>query len=178
MGILDKLRQKQVSVRYPSHYWPSVVVLMSQPQFPAADEVLSRAQRAWGNAGPVRRVGTIREGASYALQAGPLYFSVHFSEARYGGVAAVGDDVLQRPWNDHQAWMSVDLPNQRNEVLCRSGDLGSMYKTLLVFVFLSWSNNCLGVYFPAEGVTIPNFGKLAGCFQWGRRAGLDLSFLD
>jgi hypothetical protein len=74
--------------------------------------------------------------------------------------------------------MSVDLPNLRNEALYRSGDLKNMYKILLVFVFLCWSNNCLGIYFPSESVTIPNFGDLAASIQWGRRAGLNLGFLD
>jgi len=53
-----------------------------------------------------------------------------------------------------------------------------MYKVLLIFVFLSWANNCLTVYFPAEGVTIPNFGDLTQNIRWARRAGLDLSLLD
>ena len=178
VGILDKLRQKLSPSRYPADYWPSIVVLLSEPLLPSTDELLGRAQHAWGNAGPVRLVGTLRDSASHAFQCGPMYFSVHYAHARYGGAASGGSDLLQRPWNDHKAWMSVDMPNQRNEVLYQAGSLGSMYKVLLVFVFLSWSNNCLAVYFPAEGVTIPNFGDLAGNIQWGHRAGLDLSFLD
>jgi hypothetical protein len=36
----------------------------------------------------------------------------------------------------------------------------------------------LAIFFPAERTTIPNFGELAASIQWGRRTGLDLSFLD
>jgi hypothetical protein len=178
MGIFDKLRQKTIPSRYPSDYWPSVVVLMAKPLFPSREEVNARAQRAWANAGPVNLVGTLRDSASYVFQCGPMSISVHFTNARYGGPASGGSDILQRPWNDHTAWISVDMPTQRNQALHQSGSLGEMYKVLLIFVFLSWSNNCLAVYFPAEGVTIPNFGDLAGNIQWARHAGLDLSFLD
>lgn len=74
--------------------------------------------------------------------------------------------------------MSVDLPNLRNEALFRAGELGNMYKVLSIFVFLCWTNNCLGVYFPGEGVTVPNFGDLAASINWGRRSGLNLNFLN
>ena len=178
MGIFDKARQKLNARRYPADHWPSVVVLLAEPLFPSTDELVARAQKAWGNAGQVRLVGTMRDSASHAFQCGPMYFAVHCAQARYGGEVSGGSDILLRPWNDHRAWMSVDMPNQRNEALYRSGALGDMYKVLLVFVFLSWSNNCLAIYFPAERITIPNFGDLAGNIQWGRRAGLDLSFLD
>jgi hypothetical protein len=74
--------------------------------------------------------------------------------------------------------MSVDLPMLRNQELYESGDLANMYKVLLVFVFLGWNNNCLGVYFPGEDVTVPNFGDLAASINWGRQAGLNLNFLS
>jgi hypothetical protein len=178
MGILQKLRQKLNPNRYPSEYWPSVVVLMAEPTFPSSDEILSRAQKAWGNAGPAKLVGTLRNGASYVIQCGPMSLSIHCTYARYGGLSERGDDILQRPWDDHKAWMSVDLPKLRNQALYQSGDLASMYKVLLVFVFLCWNNNCLGVYFLGDGVTIPNFGDLAASINWGRQSGLNLNFLN
>jgi hypothetical protein len=49
---------------------------------------------------------------------------------------------------------------------------------LLIFVYKLWSGNALAVFFPAERVTVPNFGELADSIQWARRAGLDLKFLD
>jgi len=178
MGILQKFRQKLNPNRYPSDYWPSVVVLMAEPTFPSSDEILSRAQKAWGNAGPATIVGTLRNGASLVIRCGPMSFSVHCTNARYGEPSERDDDVLQRPWNDHKAWMSVDLPQLRNQELDQSGDLANMYKVLLVFVFLSWNSNCLGVYFPGEGVTVPNFGDLAASINWGRQNGLNLNFLS
>jgi hypothetical protein len=178
MNILKRLTDKLVANRYPPDYWPSVVVLLANPWLPGRDEVMALAQKAWGNAGHPRLVGTLREGASLVIQCGPLSFSVHFANAKYSGVSTIGNEFLQRPWNDHNAWMSVDLPNLRNESLYKAGELGKMYQVLLVFVFLCWTNNSLGVYFPGEGVTIPNIGDLASCVQWGRRNGLNLHFLD
>jgi hypothetical protein len=107
-----------------------------------------------------------------------MSFSIHCANARYDGEGERGDDILQRPWNDHKAWMSVDLPKLSNKALYEAGDLAKMYKALLVFVFLCWNNNCLGVYFPGEGVTVPNFGDLAGSINWGRQSGLNLNFLN
>jgi hypothetical protein len=179
VSIFERLRQKlAASSRYPADYWPSVVVLLAKPIFPAKDEILARAQQAWGNAGQAKLMGTLRDGASHLVQCGPMFFSIHCTDSRYGQSSERGDDVLQKPWHDHQAWMSVDLPNLRNEPLYQSGDLGKMYKVLLIFVFLCWTSNCLGVYFPGEGVTVPNLGDLAGSINWGRRNGLNLNFLN
>jgi hypothetical protein len=178
MNLLQKLRNKLTSSRYPADYWPSVVVLMAEPWFPTKDDVLARAQKAWGNAGQATLVGTLRDGASQVIKCGSMSFSIHFANARYGGGSSGGDEILQRPWDAHRAWMSVDLPDMRNESLHRAGELGKMYKVLLIFVFLCWTNNCLAVYFPGEGVTILNLGDLASCIQWGRRNGLNLHFLD
>jgi hypothetical protein len=74
--------------------------------------------------------------------------------------------------------VAVDLPNLRNEVLYRDGSLGMMYKTILIFVFLSWNDNCLAAFFPGERTTVPNFGNLAASINWCRQAGLDMTFLD
>lgn len=178
MGILQNLRQKFSPNRYPSDYWPSVVVLMAAPAFPSGEEILSRAERAWGNAGPAKLIASPHEGASRLIQCGPLSFSIHCANAKYGEQTGHGGNILQRPWDDHKAWMSVDLPLLRNEALYQSGELANMYKVLLVFVFLGWSNNCLGVYFPGEGVTVPNFGDLAASINWGRQNGLNLNFLN
>ncbi len=139
---------------------------------------MARAQQAWGNAGPPKMAGALREGASLVIQCGPLSYSVHCTRERYSNPGPQPMEILQNPWNDHTCWMAVDLPNLRNEALFRARDLGMMYKTLLIFVFLSWSNNCLGVFFPGERTTVPNFGDLAASINWCRQAGLDLRFLD
>ena len=75
MSIFERLRQKlAASSRYPADYWPSVVVLLAKPIFPAKDEILARAQQAWGNAGQAKLMGTLRDGASHLVQCGPMFF--------------------------------------------------------------------------------------------------------
>jgi hypothetical protein len=180
MGILDRLMGKGSAAgrEYPAEYFPSVVMLLREPAFPSADEVLIKAQKAWGAGGRVERVATMREGASHVLRSASVIYSVHTDASRYGGSVEGGDEILMRPWNEHRAWMSIDMPNTRCEQLRRHGVLGDIYKVLLIYAFLSWSESSLGVYFPAEGVTVPSFGALAESIQWGRRNGLNLSFLN
>jgi len=180
MGILDKLFGKPGTAGsvYPAEYFPSAVMLLREPAFPSEDDVLMKAQKAWGASGPVERVATMREGASHVLRSGPMIYSLHMNAGRYGGSVEGGSDILMRPWNEHRAWMSMDMPNARCEQLRRGNALGDFYKILLIYAFLSWLENCLGAYFPAEGVTVPNLGGLAESIQWGRRNGLSLSFLD
>lgn len=176
--MFDSMRGRLSTGRYPPDSWPSVVVLMAQPSFPSEQEIVSRAKQAWGKAGAPSVAGTLRDGASLLIQCGPLSYSVYCSHERHGKSGRQPMEILQRPWDDHTCWMGVDLPNLRNEALFRAGDLGMMYKTLLIFVFLAWNNNCPGVVFPGEGITVPNFGDLAASINWARRTGLNLAFLD
>jgi hypothetical protein len=180
MGFLDKLLGKASAVgkTYPADYSPSVVMLLREARFPSAEDVLATAQRAWGANGPVERLATMREGASHVLRGGQMVYSIHTNAGRYGGPVEGGGPVLMRPWNEHTAWMSIDMPHLRCEDLRRGQALGDIYKALTIFAFLSWNENALGVYFPSEGITVPNVGGLAESIQWGRRNGLDLSFLD
>jgi hypothetical protein len=179
MTILRRLLMRFGSAprSYPKDYWPCVVILLREPHFPAPEEVLRTAQASWGVHAPVESVGKLKEGASYILRSGGLIFSVRFGVDRYGVEGQQPIEVLQRPWDEHKAWMSIDMPNERNEHLYKTKALGGSYQLLLVFAFKSWSANCLGVYFPAEGVTIPNLGELSESIQWGRKNGLDLDFM-
>jgi hypothetical protein len=107
-----------------------------------------------------------------------MVFASHTQPQPYGGGGREPTEFLQRPWDDHRAWMSIDMPKGRNRSLSEQRALGLIYKVLLVYAFLMWGPNTLAVFFPGEGVTIPNFGELAACIQWALRTGLDLSFLD
>jgi hypothetical protein len=120
----------------------------------------------------------MREGQSHVLRAGSVLYSIHTNMQKYGSLAEEGNEVLARPWREHTAWMSIDMPRQRCEELSKQRVLASIYKVLLICAFMCWSENSLGVYFPAEGIAIPNFGGLAESIQWARRNGMDLRFLD
>jgi hypothetical protein len=178
MRFLRSLMRKFVGSQktYPDDYWPSVVVLLRAPAFPTSEDVLMRAQACWGAHAPVEAIGTAS--TSHVLRCGAFFFSVHYAAERYSSIGEEGLEILQRPWTEHTAWMSVDMPNQRCKELKTTNALGDSYKLLLIYAFKSWSEDCLGVHFPAEGITIPNFGDLAQSIQWGRRNGLDLTFLN
>jgi len=180
MSVLRWLRKKSrlPAKLYPSDYWPCVVLLLSEPTFPTPEEVLQTAQASWSAHAPVEHVGELKRSASHILCCGGLFFSVHCGGERYNVDGQERNEALQRPWDEHRAWLSVDMPNARNAELYKTKELGGSYKLLLVFVFKSWSQNCVGAYFPAEGVTILNLGDLAESIRWGRRNGVDLSFLD
>jgi hypothetical protein len=70
------------------------------------------------------------------------------------------------------------MPTQGSDRLREIDSLATVYKLLLVFAFLCWSTNCLIVYFPAEGISIPNLGDLADSINWTRSNGQNLDFLD
>jgi hypothetical protein len=172
----------KVSSHYAGDDWPSVVLLLRQPDFPKPEALFDLAQKAWGTGGQVKVVGTLREKNSYIFACqtvhGPLWFSIHKVGQRYGVEGQESLEVLQKPWDKHQAWMAIDSPHQRNVDLIKKKALGDIYKLLLIYAFLVWSPNVLAVFFPAERTTIPNFGDLAASIQWGRRNGLELTFLD
>jgi hypothetical protein len=184
MNTVSKFISKFFSLpsRYAEDDWPSVVMLLRNPEFPEPEQMLQIAQKAWGAGGPVKLLGTLRKKQSYTFACkttvGSLWFSVHISTKRYGGDGIEPLDILQRPWDEHTAWMAVDSPHQKCAQLSKDKALADIYKVLLIFAFLVWSPNALAVFFPAERATIPNFGELAQSIQWGRKNGIDLSFLD
>jgi hypothetical protein len=75
------------------------------------------------------------------------------------------------------AWMAIDSPYTTVVTLIEKDALAEIYKCLLIYAFKIWSPNVLAIFFPAERLTIPNFGDLAESIQWARRAGTDLKFL-
>jgi len=112
-------------------------------------------------------VGTLRNGASYVIQCGPMSLSIHCTYARYGGLSERGDDILSG-MGRHKAWMSVDLPSFAIKH-CISQDLASMYKVLLCSCFSAGITTVSGL-FPGRRRDIPNFGDLAASINWGRQS--------
>jgi hypothetical protein len=40
-----------------------------------------------------------------------------------------------------------------------------------------WNENCLGLYLPVQGVTVPNMGDLISSIRWAAKNGTPLPFL-
>ncbi|SRR6266567_3412536 len=160
----------------PSEDWPSIVLLLKQAHLPTAEQAVEMARAAWGAAAPVELLGTPGP-HSFALRVSPLTFALHAFAGRY----EVGQFDLslaqQQSWDQHTAWLSVDLPRRRTAQLRTEGRLGSAYMSLMYFVSKHWSSNCLAMYFPAERITVPNQGNLMDSIRWAGRNGIDVSFL-
>jgi len=120
----------------------------------------------------------VHEGRSYVLHCGPLSFTIHQADQRYDAYHDEPTELHRRFWQEHKAWTAIDLPRLRTARLRSDGSLGMFYRILTIYAFLFWSPNCLGVYFPAERVSIPNLGDLADSINWARRIGQNLDFLD
>jgi hypothetical protein len=178
-SLLEKLGI--ASKGYAGDDWPSVVLLLKAAEFPEPEVILRLAQESWKGKGntEVKLLGTLRKKASFVFTCGTLWFSIHCQARPYGGgEGKEPTEVLQRPWDEHKAWMSIDLPHAKNVKLKQENALGDTYKMLLIYAFKVWSPNVLAVFFPAERTTIPNFGDLAKSIQWARRNGLDMTFID
>jgi hypothetical protein len=157
--------------------WPCIVLLLKKPLFPSPEEAVQTGQESWGAHAPVELMSIANGGKSYILTSGTFVFSVNFGSGPYGLEGQEPSEAQQRPWDEHNAWLSVDAPTQKVEKLRQSTALGGVYQLLLVYAFKTWSPNCLGMYFPAESVTVPNLGELSQSLQWGRQNGINLSFL-
>ena len=161
----------------PPKNYPSLVVLLKEPKFQTSESALQTAQRAWAFHGPVEIVGSLNGGTSYVLKCGKFFFSVVQADGPYEVDFHESALSLQLPWKEHKAWMAIDLPNQSSMKLRELGGLGIAYRFLLYYALQIWSPNCIGLYFPAEQVSLPNLGDLADSIQWARRNGQNLGFL-
>ena len=180
MSTLQRFLSKFVLARKPvsENDWPSVVLLLKEQRPFTSQDAISTGQAAWGSAAPVEWMAITNGGHSYVLKRQPFIFSVHLGSEPYGVPGQEKAQTLQLPWDEHKAWMSIDAPTASVIKLREEESLGDVYKLLLVYAFISWSPNCLGVYFPAECVTIPNLGDLGESIKWGRKNGINLSFLN
>jgi hypothetical protein len=152
-------------------------MLLKEPILPSAEEVVKVANECWGQTTPVELAATENGGSTYILQRGSKVFSIHQGRKPYDVEGQEPTQILQRPWDEHRAWLSVDMPLVAKG-LRETAAWGESHKLLLIYAFKSWSPNCLGIFFPTEGVTVPNLGDLAESIRWGRQNDLKLDFLN
>jgi hypothetical protein len=134
------------------------------------------ARAAWSAAGPVELVGVVGQ-HNFAIRVSLLTFALHASGNRYDISRLEAPLAQQQVWEEHRAWLSVDLSGRRTLEFRAQGRLGSAYQSLMHFVAKHWSSNCLGIYFPSEGATVPNHGDLIESIRWARRNRINLDFL-
>ena len=159
--------------------WPSIVVLLSEPLLPNANQVIEMAKAVWGAAGPVELVGTVGP-HNFVIRVAPLTFAVHAVAEHYLADTDGTSTEQQWCWDQHNAWLAVDLPGKSAIALRENGQLAGAYKALMFFPFKHWSQNCLALYFPAERTTratLPNRGDLIQSIRQARENGINLDFL-
>ena len=177
-GLFRKGRREQ-SEADDEDGWPSIVMLLSEPVLPSAEQAIEMAKAAWRAAGPVEFLGAV--GAhNFAIRVSPLTFAMHAVGQPYDVNTEAISKEQQLCWDQHKAWLAVDLPGKRALALRERGQLAGAYKTLMFFPFKHWSQNCLALYFPAEETrraTLPNYGDLIQSIRRARQNGIDLDFL-
>jgi hypothetical protein len=172
--LFDRFRR--ILKKADDETWPSIVFLLLIPHLPSREEALQLARDAWGPAGPIELAGMPRA-HSFLLRTSQLMFALHAAPSRYEIDRTDLPAAQLQPWDQHTAWLAVDLPGKRTAVLRQQGSLGGAYAALMYFAFKYWSPNCLALYFPDEGTTVPNHGDVIESIRWSRRNGIDLRFL-
>jgi hypothetical protein len=156
--------------------WPSIVFLLREAVLPSAEQACEMAKSAWGAAGEVDLLGAVGP-HSFAIRIAPLTFALHAFDCCYEADPGPLNPIQERCWDQHRAWLSVDLPGRSVERLRRGGHLSDAYKSLMFFANKHWSANCLALYFPGEQATLPNQGDLIESIRSARRDGIDLDFM-
>jgi len=160
---------------YPADFQPSVVLLLHKPVFPLRTEVEKAAQCIHSNQGELEYLPGQRNRASHLIRCGSMLISIHGADQPYGEGIEEMLDVLQNAWDQHHAWLAIDLPHERNHALQKAGRLRESYALLLKLSDALWSENCTGVFFPSEAILLPNTGTLRSSMEWARRNGITLS---
>jgi hypothetical protein len=177
VGLLDRFKKRAVDILPKANEdCPSVVLLLRESQTPTEEQALEMARSAWGAAGPVEIVGSIPP-HTYAIRASELFLALHAVPRCYEASPPISGDVQRQCWDQHGSWLSVDMPTAKVTELRESRRLGEAYFSLLFFAHRHRSPNCLALYFPAEGVTVPNQGNPVDSIRWSLQNGANLDFL-
>jgi len=178
--MLNWLRKAFTPTRldHSAENYPSVVILLKEAKIRTAEESVQLVRRALSGGTEVELLAALNNGDSHVVRRGKFFFTFHQASQRYELPAYNPPDILRNSWAEHHAWIAFDMPTTGSDKLREIDGLGYAYKLLLAFASLCWSPNCLVVYFPAEGASVPNLGDLAESINWARRNGQNLNFLN
>lgn len=152
---------------------PSLVLLLEAPVALTRETALELAARAWGESDS-RVAVTRRRGGRWVIRVSDVLFGVGGGKGPYRPPARESSQVRQRVWERHQAWLAVDYP-EGPEI--PESEWASCYKLLFLMANHLWDENCLGLYLPEQGVTVPNMGDLIASIRWAGKNGTPLPFL-
>ena len=158
---------------YPADFHPSVVLLLHTPAFPLRAEVEQAADRLTSLTEKIEYMASAHNRATHLLRCGSLLISIHGADQRYDTAREELSEVLQNAWEQHCAWLAIDLPGERNCDRQKSGTLQACYKLQLQLAEGLIGPNCTGILFPAEGILLPNLGSVRSSLEWAERNGRD-----
>lgn len=157
-----------------NQHWPSVVILLSAAKEYSDAELEDLAVKTWGGLGDKVEIAGKTEAGSRVLRVATFFFAVHHFAGRYEAEGRETSESQQKSWDEHRAAISIDYPQGTQLERSKWPDC---YRLLLLFANHIWDEKCLGLYFPAEGVTLPNMGNIVASIRWGSQHGIDLGFL-
>jgi hypothetical protein len=175
--VFKKVLQRFTKSGETEEAWPSFVLLLKEYRPLSDEQLLQLADKCYGMSSPNGRispeiVSNTKAGRVLRVQ----FFFIHVPEAngRYEVRGKEISEIRQRPWDEHTAWRSVDFPKQKSSNAAKRQE---EYKLLYHLVTQLWDDNCLALYVPEHGITIPNLGGWKESLVWAGKNGSDLEFL-
>jgi hypothetical protein len=153
---------------------PSLVLLLERPIPLTRDIVLEVAAQAWGESGSEVSIAQRQRGGRWSVRASDVLFGMRSRAGQYRRQGSETNQVRQRVWDRHRSWLEVDYPEGRR---MPESEWPACYKALFLLANHLWSDNCLGLYLPAQQVTVPNMGDLIASIRWAAKNGTPLPFL-
>jgi hypothetical protein len=153
---------------------PSVILLLEAPIELTRQTTLELAAQAWGASDSAPSIAGRLGKGKWLVRVSEVLFGLRSARSRYRDAATEANQVRQRAWDRHQAWLAVDYPEGPK---MPESEWPSCYKLLFLMANQLWSENCLGVYLPTLGITIPNMGDLIASIRWAANNGTPLPFL-
>lgn len=135
---------------------------------------LDLAAQAWGGPESPPSIAGRPGGGKWLVRVSNVLFGIRARRTRYRGPGYEPNEVRQRAWDRHRAWLAVDYPEGPR---MPEAEWPACYKLLFLMANQLWDENCLGLYLPAQKITIPNMGDLIASIRWAANNGTPLPFL-
>lgn len=153
---------------------PSLVLLLEQPVQLTRGAALELAARAWGESDSETWIAPRKRGGRWLVRISDVRFGMRGGRGPYRHQGHETNQVRQRVWERHRAWLEVDYPDGAR---MSESELPACYKALFLMANHLWGENCLGLYLPVQDVTVPNMGDLIASIRWAAKNGTPLPFL-
>jgi hypothetical protein len=153
---------------------PSLVLLLEAPVELTRETALELAAQAWGGPDSQPSIAGRPGKDRWLVRVSDVLFGLRSAHARYREPGSEANEVRQRAWDWHRAWLEVDYPEGPK---IPESEWPSCYKLLFLMANQLWNENCLGLYLPVQDITIPNMGDLIASIRWAGNNGTPLPFL-